>query len=86
MWNFMDVHQDVFTGSNAEGIERVKESNGKYAFFMESASIEYIMERHCDLARAGRELDAKGYGIGGPGARECYLICIRSALNSILVG
>ena len=64
MWNFMDANPDVFTDSNAEGIERVQESGGKYAFFMESASIEYIMERHCELARVGRELDAKGYGIG----------------------
>ena len=60
----MDANPDVFTDSNAEGIERVQESGGKYAFFMESASIEYIMERHCELARVGRELDAKGYGIG----------------------
>ena len=65
MWNFMDANPDVFTDSNSEGIERVQESGGKYAFFMESASIEYIMERHCELARVGRELDAKGYGIGG---------------------
>ena len=64
MWNFMDANPDVFTDSNAEGIERVQESGGMYAFFMESASIEYIMERHCELARVGRELDAKGYGIG----------------------
>ena len=64
MWNFMDANPDVFTDSNSEGIERVQESGGKYAFFMESASIEYIMERHCELARVGRELDAKGYGIG----------------------
>ena len=73
MWNFMSANPDVFTDSNAEGIERVQESGGKYAFFMESASIEYIMERHCELARVGRELDAKGYGIG-----ESCLILLRN--------
>ena len=65
MWNFMDANPEVFTASNEEGIERVKGSGGKYAFFMESSSIEYIMERHCDLAKVGGELDAKSYGIGG---------------------
>ena len=63
--NFMGANPEVLTSSNTEGIERVMEMEGKYAFFMESASIDYIMERHCDLARVGRELDAKGYGIGG---------------------
>jgi len=63
MWQFMKDNPDVFTGSNQEGIQRVKNSNGKYAFFMESSSIEYVVERECDLAQVGGLLDAKGYGI-----------------------
>ena len=51
MWNFMDANPDVFTDSNAEGIERVQESGGKYAFFMESAQIEYLQERKCKLSQ-----------------------------------
>ena len=35
-----------------------------YAFFMESSSIEYIMERDCGLTKVGGELDSKSYGIG----------------------
>lgn len=31
----------VFTGSNKEGVERVLESPGQYAFLMESNSIQY---------------------------------------------
>ena len=31
---------------------------------MESSSIEYIMERDCDLAKVGGEIDSKSYGIG----------------------
>ena len=36
---------------NIEGVEKVEESNGKYAFFMESASIEYLVERRCKLSQ-----------------------------------
>ena len=43
-------------GGNLEGVEKVEESNGKYAFFMESASIQYLKERQCKLSQvaAGR--------------------------------
>ena len=43
-----------------------------YAFFMESSSIEYIMERDCDLTKVGGELDSKSYGIG---MRKRFVIC-----------
>ncbi|XP_046977860.1 glutamate receptor ionotropic, kainate 3-like [Vanessa cardui] len=35
-----------------------------YAFFMESTSIEYTTQRHCDLLQVGGLLDSKSYGIG----------------------
>ncbi|XP_072932713.1 glutamate receptor ionotropic, kainate 3-like [Epargyreus clarus] len=38
--------------------------NTTYAFFMESTSIEYYKERHCDLLQVGGLLDSKSYGIG----------------------
>lgn len=31
---------------------------------MESTSIEYTTERHCDLQQVGDLLDSKSYGIG----------------------
>ena len=37
-----------------------------YAFFMEAASIEYHIERYCDLRQLGGLLDSKGYGIALP--------------------
>src|SRR5688500_14489134 len=49
--------------SNVEGIKEVKDSNGLYAFFMESTLIEYNVERICGLAQVGGLLDNKGYGI-----------------------
>lgn len=51
----------VLTSGNDEGISKVLKEN--YAFFMESSSIEYIVERECDLAQIGGLLDQKGYGI-----------------------
>jgi len=58
------VHQsEVMLGGNMEGVEKVEESDGKYAFFMESASIQYLVERRCKLDQVGGLLDSKGYGI-----------------------
>jgi hypothetical protein len=63
MAQFMDHNPDVFKKNNEEGREAVEKSNGNYAFFMESAPIEYITERYCNLTQVGGLLDNKGYGI-----------------------
>jgi ABC-type amino acid transport substrate-binding protein len=66
LWQFMSgVHQsEVMLGSNLEGVKKVEDENGKYAFFMESASIQYLVERlPCKLSQVGGLLDSKGYGI-----------------------
>ena len=58
------VHQaEVMMGGNTEGVEKVEEADGKYAFFMESAAIDYLVERRCKLSQVGGLLDSKGYGI-----------------------
>jgi ionotropic glutamate receptor len=44
----------------------VIEGSGRYAFFMESLSIEYQTERHCQLVQVGPNLDTKSYGIALP--------------------
>ena len=44
-------HSEVMLGSNIEGVEKVENANGKYAFFMESASIQYLVERRCKLSQ-----------------------------------
>ena len=56
----------VFVKGNKDGVERVKEENGFYAFLMESTSIEYTVERNCDTIQIGGLLDSKGYGIALP--------------------
>ena len=65
MWSFMEsTRPSVFVESTAKGVERVKK--GDYAFLMESTSIEYLLERECDLYQVGGLLDSKGYGIATP--------------------
>ncbi|XP_071746528.1 glutamate receptor ionotropic, kainate 2 isoform X2 [Lepeophtheirus salmonis] len=66
MWVFMDSDDKNFVKSNSAGVERVIKENGKYAFLMESTTVEYIVERKCDLTQIGGLLDSKGYGIALP--------------------
>lgn len=67
VWAAMEsAKPSVFTKSNDEGKERVAKEQGGYAFFMESTSLEYMMERNCELAQIGGLLDSKGYGIALP--------------------
>lgn len=70
MWEFMKARPHVFMKSNAEGKARVEKGN--YAYLMESASIEYIVERDCNLTQIGGLLDSKGYGIA---TRKSMLYC-----------
>ena len=66
MWSFMTTpaHMDeVMMNSNSQGVEKVVEADGGYAFLMESTSIEYIVERKCGLTQIGGNLDNKGYGM-----------------------
>ncbi|MCL4149575.1 UNVERIFIED_CONTAM: hypothetical protein GTU68_001903 [Idotea baltica] len=65
MWAFMQSQTpSVFVSSNSEGYDR--KSNGLYAFLSESTSIEYVIERRCDLTQIGGLLDSKSYGIALP--------------------
>lgn len=67
MWSVMEsARPSVFTKSNDEGVERIKKGKRKYAFFMESTTLQYLTERHCDLFQVGGQLDSKGYGIALP--------------------
>ncbi|XP_046751603.1 glutamate receptor ionotropic, kainate 2-like [Diprion similis] len=67
MWAaMMEARPSVFTKNNDEGVQRVLNSNSKYAFIMESTSIEYYVARSCDLEQIGGFLDNKGYGIAMP--------------------
>ncbi|KAI1299268.1 Glutamate receptor 1 [Halotydeus destructor] len=67
MWEFMNSKPQVFVNTYKEGIQRVKNSRGKYAFLMESTQNDYINERKpCDTMKVGRNMDAKGFGVATP--------------------
>lgn len=57
----MAEHPEVMTDSNPAGVKKAE--TGEYAFFMESTTIEYTIQRHCNLTQVGGLLDDKGYGI-----------------------
>lgn len=65
----------VLVKNNDEGEKRVLNARGKYAFFMESSTIEYKLRRKCELKKIGEELDSKDYGIAMP-ASKCHAIII----------
>ena len=51
MKSFMEsqAKDSVFMKSNHAGVMRVMNGDGDYAFLMESNSIQYQIERMCDL-------------------------------------
>lgn len=61
IWEHMETHPDEMTSENPKGVEKADQEN--YAFLMESTSIEYTIERFCNLTQVGGLLDNKGYGI-----------------------
>lgn len=57
----------VFVNSIAEGVQKVKTSDEKYAFLLESATNDYYNQRQpCDTIKVGSNLDSKGFGIATP--------------------
>ncbi|XP_026489844.2 glutamate receptor ionotropic, kainate 2-like [Vanessa tameamea] len=82
LWSVMkSTKPTVFTRSNDEGRDRVQRSKSKYAFFMESTSIEYYMQKYCDLKMIGK-LDSKDYGIAMP-KNSPYKSLIDSAILAL---
>lgn len=56
---FLVHEREVMVSSNEEGLQKVLESDGGYAYLMESSSIMYIVERNCELVQVGGNLDNK---------------------------
>jgi glutamate receptor, ionotropic, invertebrate len=61
MWSRMRRTGNVFVRNNREGVEKVL--HDKYAFLMESSSLEYEVQQNCNLTQIGGVLGSKGYGI-----------------------
>ena len=68
MWDYMhQAKPDVFVESTLLGVERVRNSKGKYAFLMESTMNDFHNQRKpCNTMKVGDNLDSKGYGIATP--------------------
>lgn len=48
---------------------------------MESTSIEYMVERNCDVAQVGGLLDSKGYGIAMKKSELYKLYLVRGKMD-----
>lgn len=72
MYTYMSNNPLLLTKDNNEGLEWAKQKKRNYAFLMESSSIEYLIERNCDVTQVGGLLDEKGYGIA---MRKCKCFC-----------
>jgi len=63
MNEYMAKNSKMLYETNQMGVDRVDED---YAFLMESTTIEYHIQRKCNLKKIGDALDEKGYGIAMP--------------------
>lgn len=67
MWQFMSKSEpSLFVRSPSEGIERVKTSDGQYAFIVDGFFGSYVASQNCDLEVVGKPLTKMGYGFGCP--------------------
>ncbi|ESO90630.1 hypothetical protein LOTGIDRAFT_122838, partial [Lottia gigantea] len=68
MWSYMtSATPSVFVDTIEEGIRKVREANGKYAFLIESTTNEYVNKREpCDTMKVGNNLNSNGFGIATP--------------------
>lgn len=58
---------NVMVKTTEEGVKKVRESKGKYAFLLESTMNDYHNQRTpCNTIKIGNNLDAKGYGVATP--------------------
>lgn len=49
-----------------EGVKRVREGHGNYAFLVDYSTIEYVTERQCDLTQVGGLLNTQGFAFALP--------------------
>lgn len=63
----MSSTPNVFVETTEEGVKKVRESKGKYAFILESTMNEYYNQKQpCNTMKVGDNLDSKGYGVATP--------------------
>jgi len=62
VWETMS-EMDEMTDSNQEGIEKVLENPGKYAYLLEAQSAQHAVNQHCGLKIVGERLHNRHYGL-----------------------
>jgi len=65
IWAKME-NDGTLVRSNSEGIQRVLDDQGGYAFIMEAPSAEYYVARNCDLTSVGKVFSERAYGLALP--------------------
>ena len=65
MWQYMNAKEpSVFVSDIEEGVRRVRDSNGKYAFLLESVYNDFFNNKKpCDTMMVGNVLNRNHYGI-----------------------
>lgn len=67
MWETMNSKPDVFTASDGDGVQRVRGSKGRYAFFMDANKADYISsQRPCDTATLGEPFGRRNFAVALP--------------------
>ncbi|GFO45439.1 glutamate receptor [Plakobranchus ocellatus] len=68
MWNYMSsASPPVMVKTVEEGVKRVQDSGGKYAFILESSTNDYYNNRKpCNTIKVGPNLNLKSFGIATP--------------------
>lgn len=78
VWKSMN-ETDSMTNNNQEGIERVLENPGKYAYLLEAQSAMHAMNQFCGLKTVGPRLNTRYYGLAvqrGSGLRKTLNIAL----------
>ncbi|CDW56090.1 glutamate receptor 1 [Trichuris trichiura] len=69
--SFMQQGIDVLPSNYDDGIKRVRESKGRYAFLLEATTNDYTNNRMpCDTMKVGGHLNTVGYGVATPFGSE----------------
>lgn len=68
MWETMNQKKNLVLVRNyEEGIQKVRNSRGRYAFLLDSLKNEYVNQKQpCDTMKIGRNLHNEGYGVATP--------------------
>lgn len=62
VWETMN-EMDEMTNSNKEGIEKVLENPGTYAYLLEAQSAQHAVNQFCGLKIVGERLNTRHYGL-----------------------